>query len=176
MLDGLWNQAPLDRQGVEQEDLYSPLCPQAMLGLWAPALLTLHSHRQRSSEDRAWTGNPWGCHSPQGVSEPNSHSSHEFSPFFCPGRPWRKTPRRSKPNFPWSHPSASSCSEFKTPLFLSQNLLSCFCPVPGSGTAWLHPRDLLGQGTNTTRAPGKRTVPNFWFFIRPEASQTNSHT
>lgn len=122
-----------------------------------------------------------GCQGPQGVSEPSSYLSHEFSPGFsgiCPGRPERlqggAIPTSQGP-MPVPHLVQSSKLPFpraRTCCFS----LTCFCPVTGSVTAWLHPRDLLGQGTSTPRAPRKRAVSNFYSFIRSKASQANSHT
>lgn len=102
-----------------------------------------------------------GCQGPQGVSEPSSYSSHEFSPGFsgiCPGRPERLQ-RRSNPNFPRPHASASSCSEFKTPLSSSQNLLfqpDLFLPCQGLSDSLAAPQGPPGAGDKHPKGPRRK--------------------
>lgn len=161
MLAGHWSKPTLEWQGGEQE---GPHSPQARLGLWDPALLTLHPHVQggQATDWESW-----------GVSEPSSHSSHEFSPpgssGFCPGRcerPQGGASPSSPGAIPVPHPAQSS----QLPFIQGRSCCSslpCVCPV----TAWLSP----GAGDKHHEGPSSPLISNFWFFITPQASQTKSH-
>lgn len=150
--------------GVEQEDLYGPFHP-GHAGLWDPAVVTLHSHLQRSWEDRPWTANPWGarglraCLSQAPTQAMNFHQVSQG--FVQEGLKDSKEGAIPTSQGPMPVPHLVQSSKLPFPRARTCCFsLTCFCPVRGSVTAWLHPRDLLGQGTSTPRAPGERAVSN----------------